>query len=390
MDSPLLDVRERPALQQPDWGDASRVARVRAELATRPALVSPADVRRLHGVLSRVATGEAHIVQCGDCAEDPAECTPGYIARKRAVLDILAGTMMMVTQKPVVRVGRVAGQFAKPRSKPTELVGGEELPVFRGHMVNSPEPDPEGRRPDPSRMLTGYDAAREAMRHLGWASTMDRLGSDPLVWTSHEALLLDYELPMVREDSGRQAYLASTHWPWIGWRTSQVDGPHVALLSIVANPVACKVGPDMTADRLLRLCARLDPDRRPGRLTLIARMGAREVARRLPPLVAAVRRAGHPAIWLVDPMHGNTVTTPDGTKTRFVETITREVRAFVRAVHCGGGVAGGLHLETTPDPVTECVRNEAYLDEVRIKYTSACDPRLNPQQAAAVVSAWPG
>jgi 3-deoxy-7-phosphoheptulonate synthase len=352
--------------------------------------VSAAEINRLQGLLGRVAAGEAHIVQCGDCAEDPAECTAGYVARKRALLDILAGTMTLVTEKPVVRVGRIAGQFAKPRSKPTELVGGEELPVFRGHMVNTPEPDPVGRQPNPQRMLAGYEAAREAMRHLDQASTVDRPGPEPVVWTSHEALLLDYECPMLREDGNGQTYLASTHWPWIGWRTSQVDGAHVALLSIVANPVACKVGPDVTVDQLLRLCALLDPHRRPGRLTLIARIGAREVARRLPPLVAAVRRAGHPVIWLVDPMHANTVTTPDGTKTRFVATITRETRAFVHAVHKGGGIAGGLHLETTPDPVTECVRDEARLDELRTKYTSACDPRLNPQQAVAVVSAWPG
>jgi 3-deoxy-7-phosphoheptulonate synthase len=388
VDSISSDIRTRHAKQQPEWGDPSRLAQVRTDLAARPALVAPADLRTLQTALGRVAVGEAHVVQSGDCAEDPAECTRGDIARKRALLDLLAGALGMVTHKPVIRAGRIAGQFAKPRSKPTEWVGGTELPVFRGHMVNSPEPDPEGRQADPRRMLDGYDAARDAMRHLGWGSSNEDFGIDPVVWTSHEALLLDYELPMIRRDEQGQPYLGSTHWPWIGARTCQEDGAHVALLSKVTNPVACKVAPDVTADRLLRLCDRLDPDRRPGRLTLIARMGVEFVSRRLPGLVAAVARAGHPAIWMSDPMHGNTVTKQDGLKTRYVDTVTREVKEFLRAVRAAGGVPGGLHLETTPDPVIECVRNEQDIDNVGAKYTSFCDPRLNPGQAVAVVLAW--
>ncbi|MBB5122899.1 phospho-2-dehydro-3-deoxyheptonate aldolase [Streptomyces eurocidicus] len=391
MNNAVLDARPETALQQPDWGDAAaQVERVRQELRSRPALVRAADIRTLRAHLAHVARGESQVVQAGDCAEDPAECTSGYVARKAGLLDVLAGAMKMITHKPVVRAGRMAGQFAKPRSRPTELVRGVELPVYRGHMVNSPEPHPERRRPDPQRLLSGYLAASEAMTHLGWLDPARRSGICPPVWTSHEALLLDYEEPMVRRDEEGRAWLTSTHWPWIGERTRQVDGAHVALLASVGNPVACKVGPTMETDELLALCERLDPGREHGRLTLIARMGATAVADRLPPLVEAVRAAGHPVSWLTDPMHGNTVTAPDGLKTRLVDTVRREVREFQDAVRTAGGVAGGLHLETTPEDVTECVRDESGLAHVGDKYTSFCDPRLNPAQALEVVSAWQG
>lgn len=182
--------------------------------------------------------------------------------------------------------------------------------------------------------------------------------------------------------------MTSTHWPWIGERTRQVDGAHVALLAAVRNPVACKVGPSATHDELLRLCERLDPDRVPGRLTLIARMGAGTAPEKLPALVAAVHGAGHPVSWLSDPMHGNTVAGPDGLKTRFVKTVIREVEEFQKSVAPAGGIPGGLHLETTPDNVTECVADRAFLESVGDKYTSFCDPRLNPRQAVEVASAW--
>ena len=386
----LLDIRRKTAPQQPQWDDSAQVQRVREELAARPALVSVEDTRRLRDLLAEVAAGKANVVQAGDCAEDPAECAFGYIARKAGLLDVLAGTMKMITHKPVVRSARIAGQFAKPRSRPTEWVGDVELPVYRGHMVNCPEPDPDGRRPDPGRMLSGYLAASDAMQHLGWWRPSERLTIDTPVWTSHEALLLDYELPMMRRDDAGRWLLTSTHWPWIGERTRQVDGAHVALLAEVVNPVACKVGPAMPVGELLTLCERLDPGREPGRLTFIARMGADAVADRLPPLVAAAKAAGHPVIWLTDPMHGNTVAGPDGLKTRLLDTIVREVELFQCAVRAGGGIPGGLHLETTPDEVTECVRNESHLDEVGTKYTSFCDPRLNPSQAVSVVTAWRG
>ena len=227
------------------------------------------------------------------------------------------------------------------------------------------------------------------MRHLGWDAASGQEANASPVWTSHEMLLLDYELSMLREDEQRRVYLGSTHWPWIGERTRQVDGAHVALLAEVLNPVACKVGPEIGRDQLLALCERLDPRREPGRLTLIARMGAQKVA-------SACRRwwsgarGRHPVIWLSDPMHGNTIVAPCGNKTRLVRSIAEEVAAFRLAVSGSGGVAAGLHLETTPDDVTECVADSSGLHQVSRHYTSLCDPRLNPWQALSAVMAWAG
>ncbi|MFE7313775.1 3-deoxy-7-phosphoheptulonate synthase [Streptomyces sp. NPDC057555] len=373
------------AREQPPWEDAVEVGRVRDLLTALPPLVESESLSRLRRLLARVASGKALVVQAGDCAEDPAECTAEDVARKAELLGTLAGVMEETTQLPVVRVGRIAGQFSKPRSSATEWIGGVELPVYRGHMVNGPEPDPVKRRPDPGRLLAGYWAAREVMGHLAAASPAP---IDPHLWTSHEALLLDYEVPMKRRDRVGQLVLTSTHWPWIGERTRQLDGAHIALLSDVVNPVACKVGPTTETDELLGLCARLDPEREPGRLTLIARMGADAIADRLPPLVEAVRAAEYPVIWMVDPMHGNTVRTSEGRKTRVVDTLIREVMAFQTVVHQAGGVAGGIHLETTPDEVTECVGTRGDIDRAGDKYTTLCDPRLNPRQAVSVVSAW--
>lgn len=384
----LHEIRGRGAAQQPDWPDPAHTRRVRAALASRPALVGSEDLRALGLLLSRVAEGRALVVQSGDCAEDPEERTAGSVGRRVAVLDLLAGALRTATRKPVVRVGRIAGQYAKPRSSPVERVGGRELPSYRGHLVNGPEPDEESRTPDPLRLLLGYLAAGDVMEHLGWRGPRSVRGPEPPVWTSHEALVLDYEVPMLRRDDEGRLFLGSTHWPWIGKRTRHVDGSHVALLARVANPVACKVDADLGTAELLALCERLDPGRVPGRLTLIARMGAGLVADRLPPLVAAVRAAGHPVSWLCDPMHGNTVQAGDGTKTRVVPTVRREVVLFQEAVAAGGGVAAGLHLETTPDEVTECASDPDGLDRVSEHYTTFCDPRLNPSQALGVVSAW--
>ncbi|MEU1409777.1 3-deoxy-7-phosphoheptulonate synthase [Streptomyces sp. NPDC005728] len=389
MDDVIREIRIRGALQQPEWNDPGQVRRVAEALAQRPTLVRADDAAALRTLLGKVALGEAMVLQSGDCAEDPGECTPGHVARKAALLDLLAGTLGLITGKPVLRAGRIAGQFAKPRSKPTEAVDGVELPVFRGHMVNGPEPDEESRRPDPLRILTSYMAACDIVEHLGWRERAARRDAvEPRVWTSHEALLLDYEMPMLRTDESGQLFLGSTHWPWIGERTRQVEGAHVALLTQVSNPVACKVGPAMSSGELLALCERLDPWRDAGRLTLIARMGADAVTDRLPRLVEAVRGAGHPVVWLTDPMHGNTVTAPGGLKTRLVTTVAREVARFVQAVRGAGGIPGGLHLETTPDDVTECATTEADLDYVGERYTSHCDPRLNAWQAVSVVSSW--
>lgn len=356
MGKAVTDMR-KPALQQPDWDDPSQVRRIREVLAARPPLVKADDVRTLRTLLARVARGEALVVQAGDCAENPAECDAEHVSRKSAVLDLLASTLTTATHKPVVRVGRIAGQFAKPRSRPLERIGDLELPVYRGHMVNGPEADRESRRHDPLRLLTSYMTASDVMEHLGWRGRAV-LGHPPLteprMWTSHEALVLDYEVPLIRETGDGRRWLGSTHWPWIGERTRQPDGAHLDLVAGVDNPVAVKVGPSTTVAEVTALCERLDPAMEPGRLTLIARMGAENVGDRLPPLVEAVRRAGHPVVWLSDPMHGNTVVGPDGHKTRLLATMAAEVRGFLRAVADAGGTAGGLHLETTPDDVLEC------------------------------------
>jgi 3-deoxy-7-phosphoheptulonate synthase len=386
----VTEIQSAKALQQPEWSDLSQVQRVRDILGSRPPLVRVEDVHTLRSLLASVAAGEAHVVQAGDCAEDPEECTAEHVRRKSAVLDLLATTLKMVTGKPVLRVGRIAGQFAKPRSNSFEQVDDLVLPVYRGHMVNGREPELEKRQPDPLRILTGYMAAGDIMEHLGWRAPALRAwpSVEPLVWTSHEALLLDYEVPMIREVGDGRRWLGSTHWPWIGERTRQLDGAHVEMLADVVNPVACKVGPAMTSEEITALCERLDALREPGRLTLISRMGADAVEERLPSLVAAVRSAGHPVIWLCDPMHGNTVTAPGGKKTRLLNTLAREVAGFRRAVAAAGGVAGGLHLETTPDDVTECVADTGSLGLVGERHTTLCDPRLNSRQAVSLVTAW--
>jgi 3-deoxy-7-phosphoheptulonate synthase len=377
-----------PAQQQPDWPDPLRAAAVRAELARLPGLVVWEDVQALRRLLAEVAAGNCQIVQAGDCAENPTECEPAQVARKVGLLNALAEVMQANTGRPVVRIGRIAGQFAKPRSAATEIVDGIELPAYRGHLVNGPAATMQARRPDVERMLHCYQAAYRTIAYLHQSTG----GWTPLIgvpiWTSHEALVLDYELPLLRRTPSGQTMLASTHLPWIGERTRQPDGAHVQVLAEVANPVACKVGPSTTAQEVVRLCGRLDPGREPGRLTLIARMGADRVADILPPLVAAVRAAGHPVVWVCDPMHGNTIRTSRGLKTRSVGTLIREVMDFQRAVMLGGAIPAGLHLETTPDRVTECTWTDTELDGVGERYTSLCDPRLNPQQAITVAGAW--
>ncbi|MGW5694011.1 3-deoxy-7-phosphoheptulonate synthase [Streptomyces asiaticus] len=392
MASSVTQTRD-PARQQPEWGDPSQAERVRRVLADRPPLVRVEDVRMLGDQLARVAFGEAHVIQAGDCAENPDECTMEHVSRKYALCHLLGDTLGVETGKPVIHVGRIAGQFAKPRSHAVESVDGVDLPVYRGHMINAPARDLDSRRHDPLRMLTAYAAANDVMEHLGWRGSTasgdthaPRMG--PSIWTSHEALVLDYELPMVRDLGDGRSFLGSTHWPWVGKRTNQLDSAHIDLIADVSNPVAVKVGPATTPDRITALCARLDPQRQPGRLTFIARMGADAVSSCLPPLVQAVRRAGHPVIWLCDPMHGNTVTAPDGHKIRLLPTMADEVQAFCRAVALSGGIAGGLHLEATPDNVMECVPDLRALDRLEIRRTTLCDPRLNPEQAVSLVRTW--
>lgn len=377
-----------PVVQQPVWEDPGLVAEVREQIAEMPDLVESAEIETLRGLLADAAVGRRYVLQAGDCAEDPADCTPARVESKADLIDDLAAVMQARTGLPIVRVGRIAGQFAKPRSRPTERVDGGEIPVYRGHMVNGSEPHAEARRPDPKRLVAGYRAASAVMEALRCRHERAALRAEERLWTSHEALLLDYELPMVRGEIDSGPVLASTHWPWIGDRTRQVDGAHVALLSAVTNPVACKVGPSSQPAEIVDLCERLDPDRLPGRLTLIVRMGVNAAPELLPAVVRAVRDAGHPVVWMCDPMHGNTVSGPDGAKTRYLKEIFRDLDTFHAVVTGEGGVPAGLHLEVTPDHVGEC-RISASSPDPDAPYTSLCDPRLNPRQAMAVVAAWP-
>ncbi|MEW1923539.1 3-deoxy-7-phosphoheptulonate synthase [Streptomyces sp. NPDC088360] len=374
------------AEQQPVWRDRWLLDRVRANLRDRPGLVTAEDTARLLALLGEVVTGDRRILQAGDCAEDPAECTTPGVRRTLRLLDELAGVMREGTGREVLRIGRLAGQFAKPRSQPVDRVGGLELPAYRGPMVNAPEADQVAREPDPRRLLTGYDLSRTVQSAVAAQGRGPAADAASAVWTSHEALLLDYERPLLRRLDDGGLLLASTHLPWIGERTRQLDGAHVHLLSRVVNPVACKVGPSMTAGELLALCAALDPGRTPGRLTLITRMGTARVRDRLPELVRAVRAAGHPVIWLCDPMHGNTVRAADGRKTRIVAALIDEAEAFQDVVLAERGVAGGLHLEATAQPVAECVW--APDDLPGLPYTTLCDPRLNLTQARHLALAW--
>ncbi|MGW0882926.1 3-deoxy-7-phosphoheptulonate synthase [Streptomyces sp. NPDC002671] len=389
--SGFLDLR-LPAAQQPEWEHPHQLAQVRNVLSATDSLVGPEQILALRQALEKVARGEALVLQAGDCAEHPDECSEPHISARAGLVHQLADMLGADAGLPVLRVGRIAGQFAKPRSQSTEEVDGLVLPAYRGHIVNAPEPDEHSRQPDPLRMLMCFMAAREALQHLGWRTgDWIRRAAEDRLWTSHEALLMDYEQPQVRKlDDGRWM-LSSTHWPWIGERTRQLGGAHVELMSRIINPVACKVGPTTTPDELLELCRRLDPHREPGRLTLIVRMGAEMIGERLPALVRAVRDEGRPVLWFCDPMHGNTSKLADGTKSRDVAVVADEVRQFLEQLSDAGVRAHGLHLEASPYAVDECLGGSVPRSRPVTQAAgmpTLCDPRLDPDQAAEVVSAW--
>ncbi|MGP3985999.1 3-deoxy-7-phosphoheptulonate synthase [Streptomyces sp. 3N207] len=387
--------------QEPQWSDHPALGEVSARLAAAPPLVHVDEVRQLRQALASVARGDGLVLQAGDCAESLDECGPDQAAHRIAVLDELGDHLERSSGRHVVRIGRLAGQFAKPRSQPTERVGDRELPVFRGHMVNSEVPTASARRPDPRRMLRAYEAATTVLEDLRNRRGPRTAGP----WASHEALVLDYEHPLVRDSwggrgdrEGRESradrdvdapLLTSTHLPWVGERTRGAGSRHLALLASVANPVACKLGPTATPDEVLLLCRLLDPDRLPGRLALIVRMGRSRISEALPPIVAAVRRAGHPVVWLCDPMHGNTVRAASGLKTRYLPDLIAEAAAFRTVLDRQGQHAGGVHLEVAASDVTECVGGPVGSAEgLGERYTTLCDPRLNPEQARRFLNTW--
>jgi 3-deoxy-7-phosphoheptulonate synthase len=424
--------RKFPAAQQPDWPDADALKKAEARLSALPPLVFAGEARHLTRDLAEVANGQAFLLQAGDCAESFVDYSADSIRDKLKIILQMAVALTYAAGVPVVKVGRIAGQFAKPRSAETETVGDVALASFRGHMVNDDAFDAEARRPDPERLIAAYQqsastlnllraftkggfadlsqvhlwnqqfvaSSTEGQRYERIASEIDRalrfmaacgidLGAEAGLhqvdfFTSHEALILPYEECLTRVDSlTGDPYDCSAHMVWIGDRTRQLDGAHVEFFRGICNPVGCKIGPTCTPAELAALCERLNPDRLPGRLTLIIRLGADRVEELLPPLVRAVEAEGHPVVWACDPMHGNTFTSAGGRKTRRFDEILSELRSFF-AVHRDEGTwPGGLHIELTGDDVTECLggAEEILEGDLGVRYTTTCDPRLNGRQA---------
>jgi 3-deoxy-7-phosphoheptulonate synthase len=401
-------------------------------LAEMPPLVFAGEARALRGHLARVAEGRAFLLQAGDCAESFRDWSAPTIREKLKILLQMSAVLTWAASLPVVKVGRIAGQFGKARSSATERVGDLELPSFRGHMVNDDAPTLEARTPDPERLVQGYHQSAATLNLLraftkgGFADLnqvhvwnqefvassaqgaryeviadeisralrfMEACGIDlenehqlheADVWTSHEGLLLGYEEALTRRDSlTGDWYDCSAHMLWVGERTRQPDGAHVEFFSGVHNPLGLKIGPTASTDEILAVCDRLDPERLPGRLTLISRMGVDRVRDLLPPMIQAVRDAGHPVVWACDPMHANVITTETGRKTRRFDAILGEIEGFFAACRDEGAWPGGVHLEFTGDDVTECIGgSEAVLEEhLDQRYMTLCDPRLNGRQS---------
>jgi 3-deoxy-7-phosphoheptulonate synthase len=421
--------RERPAAQQPGWPDQQRVSEVTAELAALPPLVFAGECDLLTERLAAVSRGEAFVLQGGDCAETFAGATADSVRGKLRTLLQMAVVLTYGAQVPIVKIGRMAGQFAKPRSTPDEVRGSERLPAYRGDAINGLEFTAAARRPDPGRMIRAYNFSAVTLnlcrafttggyadlhqvhawnqdfvarspsgqRYERLAGEIDRAlafmracGADPdelrsvEFYSSHEALVLDYEQALTRTDSRTGlAYDTSAHFLWVGERTRAIDGAHVEFARGIRNPLGVKLGPDTEPADVLALIARLNPDAQPGRLTLITRMGAGRVRDALPPLVRAVAASGAPVAWVCDPMHGNTFEAPSGHKTRRFDDVLDEVRGFFE-VHRGLGThPGGIHIEFTGDNVTECVggSHQIAAADLHQRYETACDPRLNRGQA---------
>jgi 3-deoxy-7-phosphoheptulonate synthase len=423
--------RNHPAQQQPSWPDDAALEAALKTLSGYPPLVFAGEARALTAQLAEVAAGRAFLLQAGDCAESFHDFAADKIRDKLKVILQMAVVLTYAAGVPVVKVGRIAGQYGKPRSSDTETIDGVTLPSFRGHNVNSEVFSSEGRRPDPERMVTAYHqasatlnllraftkggfadlsrvqawnqqfvaASAEGQRYGELAGGIERAlrfmkacGVDTSAeaqlhqvdfFTSHEALLLGYEEALTRQDSLTGDYYdCSAHFVWIGERTRQLDGAHIEFLRGVGNPLGVKLGPTVTADDVLALCRQLNPDRRPGRLTFITRMGATRIRSLLPPLLEAVRDAGHPVAWVCDPMHGNTFTSGGGRKTRDFDDVMNEVTGFFAAHAQAGTWPGGVHVELTGDDVTECLGgSEKILDHhLDTRYETICDPRLNARQ----------
>jgi 3-deoxy-7-phosphoheptulonate synthase len=423
--------QERAVKQQPSWPDLGALDSSLKQISTLPPLVFAGEARSLQAELAQVAAGNAFLLQAGDCAESFEEFSADNIREKLRVILQMAVVLTYSVGVPVVKVGRIAGQFAKPRSSDTEMVGDLEIPSFRGHIVNDATATEAARTPNPERLVQAYhqsastlnllraftkggfadlnrvhswtqefvasspegqrydklareiDRALSFMRACGIETEANSNLSEVDVFTSHEALILGYEEALTRRDSiTGDWYDCSAHMLWIGERTRELDGAHVEFLRGVGNPIGCKVGPTMTGDELIELCEILNPSRIPGRLTLITRMGADNIEENLRPLLRAISDAGHPVVWACDPMHGNTYTAPSGRKTRHFDDIVREIGGFVRAHRAEGTWPGGIHVELTGENVTECLGggDELVDADLNSRYETVCDPRLNARQ----------
>lgn len=420
----------KPAAQQPEWPEQDVLTQTLEDLAGLPPLVFAGEARQLRSALARAGKGEAFVLQAGDCAEAFGDFSADAIRDKLKIILQMAVVLTYGAGLPVVKIGRIAGQFAKPRSSPNEQVGDRLLPSFRGHAVNDAAFDPEARRADPRRLLRAYhqstatlnliraftkggfadlnqihtwnqefvagssqgrryeviareiDRAMRFMHACGIDLSTDSKLHEVDFYTSHEALLLGYEEALTRRDSlTGDWYDCSAHLLWVGERTRDPDGAHVEFLSGIKNPIACKVGPSATPDDLARLCDRLDPENEAGRLTFIARMGAGDVEAALPPLLRAMKDQGRQITWVCDPMHGNTFTSASGYKTRNFDDILTEIKAFFVAHQQEGTTPGGVHLELTSDAVTECIDSEVTNETLEVDYHALCDPRLNARQS---------
>ena len=420
--------RQLPIKQQPEWPDAGAVAAASAELASFPPLIFAGEVDILRERLARAARGDAFLLQGGDCAETFAGATAEQIRNRLKTLLQMAVVLTYGASMPIVKMGRMAGQFAKPRSSDTETRGDVTLPAYRGDIVNGYPFTPESREADPRRLIQGYHTSASTLnliraftqggfadlrevhswnrgfatnpanqRYASLASEIDRAvkfmeaaGADfdelkrVEFYTSHEGLLMDYERPMTRIDSRNGTPVnTSAHFLWIGERTRGLDDAHVDYFSRIRNPIGVKLGPSTTADDMERLIDKLDPNREPGRLTFITRMGAGRVRDALPPLLEAIKNFDATPLWVTDPMHGNGLTTPTGYKTRRFDDVVDEVRGFFESHRAAGTHPGGIHIELTGDDVTECLGGSEQIDEATLatKYESLCDPRLNHMQS---------
>ena len=422
------------ALQQPSWPDLNALETVTRDLALLPPLVFAGEIRTLKALLAKASKGEAFLLQGGDCSEDFSQVTAPTIRETMKVLLQMAIVMTYAGGKPAIKVGRIAGQFAKPRSSDTETVDGVELPSYRGDMVNQSQFTADARIPNPENMLKGYYLAASTLNLLraftrgGYAALhrvqawnqefvaqspmgrsynrlaeqidqairfMNTIGvptdipqlNQTQIFTSHEALLLPYEEALTRIDSTTgDWYDCSAHMLWIGERTRQADGAHVEFLRGVLNPIGVKIGPDHDIDNIKQLIEILDPQNEPGRLTLITRMGCDNIEKKLGPLLREIKKEGRHIVWNCDPMHANTYTSESGHKTRDFNDILTEITRFFEISWAEGTIPGGVHLEMTGKNVTECVGGARNIvsEELHNRYDTTCDPRLNAEQSLEV------